>query len=53
MISMKAFEKRVHYIDRKEPSERELKGAAELIKSSKNRSSWSAAERNIPARATN
>ena len=29
------FEKRVHYIDRKEPSERELKGAAELIKSSK------------------
>ncbi|MPQ23538.1 3D-(3,5/4)-trihydroxycyclohexane-1,2-dione acylhydrolase (decyclizing) [Bacillus paralicheniformis] len=29
------FVKRVHYIDRKEPSERELKGAAELIKSSK------------------
>ncbi|MEC1553399.1 3D-(3,5/4)-trihydroxycyclohexane-1,2-dione acylhydrolase (decyclizing) [Bacillus haynesii] len=29
------FEKRVHYIDRREPSERELKGAAELIKSSK------------------
>ncbi|MFB6499156.1 3D-(3,5/4)-trihydroxycyclohexane-1,2-dione acylhydrolase (decyclizing) [Bacillus haynesii] len=29
------FEKRVHYMDRKEPSERELKGAAELIKSSK------------------
>ncbi|WP_420951263.1 3D-(3,5/4)-trihydroxycyclohexane-1,2-dione acylhydrolase (decyclizing) [Bacillus licheniformis] len=29
------FEKRVHYVDRKEPSERELKGAAELIKSSK------------------
>ncbi|MCY7778953.1 3D-(3,5/4)-trihydroxycyclohexane-1,2-dione acylhydrolase (decyclizing) [Bacillus haynesii] len=29
------FKKRVHYIDRKEPSERELKGAAELIKSSK------------------
>ncbi|MCY8019683.1 3D-(3,5/4)-trihydroxycyclohexane-1,2-dione acylhydrolase (decyclizing) [Bacillus licheniformis] len=29
------FEERVHYIDRKEPSERELKGAAELIKSSK------------------
>lgn len=29
------FEKRVHYIDRKEPSERELNGAAELIKSSK------------------
>ncbi|MCY9261718.1 3D-(3,5/4)-trihydroxycyclohexane-1,2-dione acylhydrolase (decyclizing) [Bacillus haynesii] len=29
------FEKRVHYIDRKEPSERELKGATELIKSSK------------------
>ena len=29
------FEKRVHYIDRKEPSERELKGAEELIKSSK------------------
>ena len=29
------FEKRVHYVDRKEPSERELKGAEELIKSSK------------------
>ncbi|MEK5099875.1 3D-(3,5/4)-trihydroxycyclohexane-1,2-dione acylhydrolase (decyclizing) [Bacillus sp. FSL W8-0848] len=29
------FRKRVHYIDRMEPSERELKGAAELIKSSK------------------
>ncbi|MDQ0858973.1 3D-(3,5/4)-trihydroxycyclohexane-1,2-dione acylhydrolase (decyclizing) [Bacillus sp. V2I10] len=30
------FEKRVHYIDRKLPTERELKGAAELIKESKN-----------------
>ncbi|MED4163305.1 thiamine pyrophosphate-binding protein, partial [Halalkalibacterium halodurans] len=29
------FEKRVHYIDRKLPSERELKGAADLIKESK------------------
>ncbi|MED4080899.1 3D-(3,5/4)-trihydroxycyclohexane-1,2-dione acylhydrolase (decyclizing) [Halalkalibacterium halodurans] len=29
------FEKRVHYIDRKLPSERELKGAADLIKKSK------------------
>ncbi|KAA6447273.1 3D-(3,5/4)-trihydroxycyclohexane-1,2-dione acylhydrolase (decyclizing) [Bacillus swezeyi] len=29
------FVKRVHYIDRKEPSERELEGAAERIKSSK------------------
>ncbi|MEC1438604.1 3D-(3,5/4)-trihydroxycyclohexane-1,2-dione acylhydrolase (decyclizing) [Bacillus sonorensis] len=29
------FQKRVHYIDRREPSERELTGAAELIKSSK------------------
>ncbi|MGY3835699.1 3D-(3,5/4)-trihydroxycyclohexane-1,2-dione acylhydrolase (decyclizing) [Bacillus atrophaeus] len=30
------FAKRVHYIDRMQPSERELQGAAELIKSSKN-----------------
>ncbi|MHA7766860.1 3D-(3,5/4)-trihydroxycyclohexane-1,2-dione acylhydrolase (decyclizing) [Bacillus atrophaeus] len=30
------FVKRVHYIDRLQPSERELQGAAELIKSSKN-----------------
>ncbi|MCY8519898.1 3D-(3,5/4)-trihydroxycyclohexane-1,2-dione acylhydrolase (decyclizing) [Bacillus atrophaeus] len=30
------FDKRVHYIDRMQPSERELQGAAELIKSSKN-----------------
>ncbi|KXZ23272.1 3D-(3,5/4)-trihydroxycyclohexane-1,2-dione acylhydrolase (decyclizing) [Bacillus nakamurai] len=30
------FEKRVHYIDRMQPSERELKGAAERIKASKN-----------------
>ncbi|MEC1433290.1 3D-(3,5/4)-trihydroxycyclohexane-1,2-dione acylhydrolase (decyclizing) [Bacillus spizizenii] len=30
------FVKRVHYIDRMQPSERELKGAAELIKASKN-----------------
>ncbi|MCY9111260.1 3D-(3,5/4)-trihydroxycyclohexane-1,2-dione acylhydrolase (decyclizing) [Bacillus atrophaeus] len=30
------FVKRVHYIDRMQPSERELQGAAELIKSSKN-----------------
>lgn len=29
------FVKRVHYIDRMQPSERELQGAAELIKSSK------------------
>ncbi|MFN2744898.1 MULTISPECIES: 3D-(3,5/4)-trihydroxycyclohexane-1,2-dione acylhydrolase (decyclizing) [unclassified Bacillus (in: firmicutes)] len=29
------FVKRVHYIDRKHPSERELEGAAKLIKSSK------------------
>ncbi|MED2942326.1 3D-(3,5/4)-trihydroxycyclohexane-1,2-dione acylhydrolase (decyclizing) [Bacillus swezeyi] len=29
------FVKRVHYIDRKEPSEREIEGAAERIKSSK------------------
>jgi 3D-(3,5/4)-trihydroxycyclohexane-1,2-dione acylhydrolase (decyclizing) len=32
---VKFFEKRVHYIDRKKPSERELIGAAELIKASK------------------
>ena len=32
----KFFEKRVHYLDRKAPVERELKGAAELIKASKN-----------------
>lgn len=31
----KFFEKRVHYLDRKLPTDRELKGAAELIKSSK------------------
>lgn len=31
----KFFEKRVHYLDRKAPVERELKGAAELIRSSK------------------
>ncbi|MDT8859242.1 3D-(3,5/4)-trihydroxycyclohexane-1,2-dione acylhydrolase (decyclizing) [Alkalihalobacillus sp. MEB130] len=31
----KFFEKRVHYIDRKPASDRELKGAAELIKASK------------------
>lgn len=31
----KFFEKRVHYLDRKAPVERELKGAAELIKASK------------------
>lgn len=31
----KFFEKRVHYLDRKAPVERELNGAAELIKSSK------------------
>ncbi|MCY8836470.1 3D-(3,5/4)-trihydroxycyclohexane-1,2-dione acylhydrolase (decyclizing) [Bacillus atrophaeus] len=30
------FVKRIHYIDRMQPSERELQGAAELIKSSKN-----------------
>ncbi|MED4856306.1 3D-(3,5/4)-trihydroxycyclohexane-1,2-dione acylhydrolase (decyclizing) [Bacillus atrophaeus] len=30
------FVKRVHYIDRMQPSKRELQGAAELIKSSKN-----------------
>ncbi|MBY4603018.1 MULTISPECIES: 3D-(3,5/4)-trihydroxycyclohexane-1,2-dione acylhydrolase (decyclizing) [Bacillus] len=30
------FVKRVHYIDRLQPSERELQGAAELIKASKN-----------------
>lgn len=29
------FEKRVHYLDRKAPVERELRGAAELIKASK------------------
>jgi 3D-(3,5/4)-trihydroxycyclohexane-1,2-dione acylhydrolase (decyclizing) len=29
------FEKRVHYLDRKPPTKRELQGAAELIKSSK------------------
>ncbi|KKI89873.1 3D-(3,5/4)-trihydroxycyclohexane-1,2-dione hydrolase [Bacillus sp. SA1-12] len=32
---VKFFEKRVHYIDRKLPSQRELTGAAELIKASK------------------
>jgi 3D-(3,5/4)-trihydroxycyclohexane-1,2-dione acylhydrolase (decyclizing) len=32
---VKFFEKRVHYIDRKLPTERELTGAAELIKGSK------------------
>ncbi|WP_100404333.1 3D-(3,5/4)-trihydroxycyclohexane-1,2-dione acylhydrolase (decyclizing) [Bacillus solitudinis] len=32
---IKFFEKRVHYIDRREPQERELKGAIELIKESK------------------
>ncbi|MGM7722697.1 3D-(3,5/4)-trihydroxycyclohexane-1,2-dione acylhydrolase (decyclizing) [uncultured Metabacillus sp.] len=32
---VKFFEKRVHYIDRKLPSQRELAGAAELIKASK------------------
>ncbi|RBW69053.1 thiamine pyrophosphate-dependent enzyme, partial [Bacillus taeanensis] len=32
---VKFFEKRVHYIDRKLPTERELKGAADLIKESK------------------
>lgn len=32
---VKFFERRVHYIDRKLPTERELKGAAELIKASK------------------
>jgi 3D-(3,5/4)-trihydroxycyclohexane-1,2-dione acylhydrolase (decyclizing) len=31
----KFFEKRVHYLDRKSPVERELQGAVELIKSSK------------------
>jgi len=31
----KFFEKRVHYLDRKAPVERELNGAAELIKASK------------------
>ncbi|MBI0577817.1 3D-(3,5/4)-trihydroxycyclohexane-1,2-dione acylhydrolase (decyclizing) [Neobacillus cucumis] len=31
----KFFEKRVHYLDRKAPADRELKGAAELIKASK------------------
>ncbi|MDR4949436.1 3D-(3,5/4)-trihydroxycyclohexane-1,2-dione acylhydrolase (decyclizing) [Neobacillus cucumis] len=31
----KFFEKRVHYVDRKAPVERELNGAAELIKASK------------------
>jgi 3D-(3,5/4)-trihydroxycyclohexane-1,2-dione acylhydrolase (decyclizing) len=31
----KFFEKRVHYLDRKAPVERELSGAAELIKASK------------------
>lgn len=31
----KFFKKRVHYLDRKAPVERELKGAAELIRSSK------------------
>jgi 3D-(3,5/4)-trihydroxycyclohexane-1,2-dione acylhydrolase (decyclizing) len=31
----KFFEKRVHYLDRKAPVDRELKGAAELIRSSK------------------
>jgi len=31
----KFFEKRVHYLDRKAPIERELKGAAELIRASK------------------
>ncbi|AXI10493.1 3D-(3,5/4)-trihydroxycyclohexane-1,2-dione acylhydrolase (decyclizing) [Oceanobacillus zhaokaii] len=31
----KFFEKRVHYVDRKAPVERELAGAAELIKASK------------------
>ncbi|WP_047154186.1 3D-(3,5/4)-trihydroxycyclohexane-1,2-dione acylhydrolase (decyclizing) [Aneurinibacillus tyrosinisolvens] len=31
----KFFEKRVHYIDRKLPNDRELNGAAELIKASK------------------
>ncbi|MBU8879273.1 3D-(3,5/4)-trihydroxycyclohexane-1,2-dione acylhydrolase (decyclizing) [Bacillus sp. FJAT-29790] len=31
----KFFEKRVHYIDRKLPTKRELKGAVELIKASK------------------
>ncbi|MFK9091892.1 3D-(3,5/4)-trihydroxycyclohexane-1,2-dione acylhydrolase (decyclizing) [Bacillus salipaludis] len=31
----KFFEKRVHYLDRKAPVERELKGAAELFKASK------------------
>nr|WP_295975274.1 3D-(3,5/4)-trihydroxycyclohexane-1,2-dione acylhydrolase (decyclizing) [uncultured Bacillus sp.] len=31
----KFFEKRVHYLDRKPPVERELKGAAELIRASK------------------
>ncbi|MEC0597221.1 3D-(3,5/4)-trihydroxycyclohexane-1,2-dione acylhydrolase (decyclizing) [Bacillus spizizenii] len=30
------FVKRVHYIDRMQPSERELQGAAELVKASKN-----------------
>ncbi len=32
---VKFFEKRVHYIDRKAPHERELEGAVKLIKSSK------------------
>ncbi|WP_121610179.1 3D-(3,5/4)-trihydroxycyclohexane-1,2-dione acylhydrolase (decyclizing) [Mesobacillus foraminis] len=32
---MKFFERRVHFIDRKLPTERELKGAAKLIKASK------------------
>jgi 3D-(3,5/4)-trihydroxycyclohexane-1,2-dione acylhydrolase (decyclizing) len=32
---VKFFDKRVHYIDRKSPSKRELTGAAELIKASK------------------
>lgn len=31
----KFFEKRIHYVDRQAPVERELKGAAELIKASK------------------
>lgn len=31
----KFFEKRVHYLDRKLPTDREVKGAAELIKASK------------------
>lgn len=32
---VKFFEKRVHYIDRKLPTDRELKGAADMIKASK------------------